>query len=122
MVRSHSNRGVAEEASGAYKDVGAVVAAAGRAGLAFIMSSLAVTGVILTAGLSMFPFVMPSSTQPAHSLTAWDATSSHLTLTWMFWAVVLFLPIVIAYTGWVFRVMRGKVTEARIKEETHTAY
>ena len=95
---------------------------AGRPGIAFVMSGLAVTGVILTAGLSMFPFVMPSSTVPAHSLTAWDATSSHLTLTWMFWAVVLFLPIVIAYTGWVFRVMRGKVTEARIKEETHTAY
>ncbi|MGC1953084.1 MAG: cytochrome d ubiquinol oxidase subunit II [Gammaproteobacteria bacterium] len=99
-----------------------VLSRAGRAGLAFIMSCLAITGVILTAGLSMFPFVMPSSTQPAHSLTAWDATSSHLTLTWMFWAVVLFLPIVIAYTSWVFGVMRGKVTEARIREETHTAY
>lgn len=95
---------------------------AGRAGLAFIMSGVAVTGVILTAGLSLFPFVMPSITEPSHSLTAWDATSSHLTLSWMFWAVVLFLPIVIAYTSWVFRVMRGKVTEARIREDTHSAY
>jgi cytochrome d ubiquinol oxidase subunit II len=99
-----------------------VLSRAGRAGLAFIMSGLAITGVILTAGLSMFPFVMPSSTEPGHSLTAWDATSSQLTLTWMFWAVVLFLPIIIAYTSWVFGVMRGKVTEARIREETHTAY
>ncbi len=99
-----------------------VLSRAGRAGLAFVMSGLAVSGVILTAGLSMFPFVMPSSTEPAHSLTAWDATSSHLTLTWMFWAVVLFLPIIIGYTSWAFRVMRGKVTEARIREETHSAY
>jgi cytochrome d ubiquinol oxidase subunit II len=99
-----------------------VFSRAGRAGFAFVMSGVAVTGIILTAGLAMFPFIMPSSTQPAHSLTAWDATSSHLTLTWMFWAVVLFLPIVIAYTSWVFRIMRGKLTEARIREETHTAY
>jgi cytochrome d ubiquinol oxidase subunit II len=40
----------------------------------------------------------------------------------MFVAVVLLLPIVLAYTSWVCRVMRGKITEEKIREETHTAY
>lgn len=91
-------------------------------GMAFLGSSLAVTGTILTAGLSMFPFVMPSSTEPNHSLTLWDAVSSHFTLALMFWAVIIFLPIVLAYTAWVYRVMRGKVTAAQIQKNTHTVY
>jgi cytochrome d ubiquinol oxidase subunit II len=94
----------------------------GHAGRAFVASGFAVIGTILTAGFSLFPFIMPSSTHPDHSLTAWDATSSYLTLTWMFWAVLIFLPVVIVYTSWVFRVMRGKVTEQQIRRETHTAY
>jgi cytochrome d ubiquinol oxidase subunit II len=93
-----------------------------RPGTAFVFSGLSLAGVILTAGLSMFPFILPSSTRPGHSLTAWDATSSHLTLTWMFWATLLFLPIVIAYTSWVYRVMRGKVTERSIEEKGHSLY
>ncbi len=93
-----------------------------RAGAAFLASAATVAAVILTAGLSMFPFVLPSSTRPDHSLTAWDATSSRLTLTLMFWAVVVFLPIIIAYTAWVFRVMRGTITEAQIERDSHTAY
>lgn len=99
-----------------------VMSAKDRTIAAFIGSSLALAGVILTAGLTMFPFIMPSSTSPNSSLTAWDATSSYLTLTWMFWATVLFLPIVIAYTSWVYRVMRGKVTEEDIREKEHSVY
>ena len=52
----------------------------------------------------------------------YDATSSHRTLNLMFWAVVIFLPIVIAYTSWVYRVLRGKITEEKIRKETHTVY
>lgn len=78
--------------------------------------------MILTAALSMFPFVMPSSTDPNSSLTAFDATSSHRTLNLMFIAVVVFLPIVLVYTSWVYRVMRGKLNEETIRKETHTAY
>jgi cytochrome d ubiquinol oxidase subunit II len=90
--------------------------------LAFIFSSAALTGVILTAAFAMFPFIMPSATNPASSLTVYDATSSHRTLNVMFIAVVVFLPIVLAYTSWVYRVMRGKITEENIREDTHTAY
>jgi cytochrome d ubiquinol oxidase subunit II len=70
----------------------------------------------------MFPFIMPSSTIPNSSLTVWDVTSSHRTLNLMFIAVVVFLPIVLVYTSWVYRVMRGKITEEKIRKESHTAY
>jgi cytochrome d ubiquinol oxidase subunit II len=84
--------------------------------LGFIMSGLAVTGIILTAGFSLFPFFMPSSTQPSQGLTVWDASSSKLTLDVMLLATVVLLPIVLAYTTWAFRVMRGEVTRAHVAE------
>jgi cytochrome bd ubiquinol oxidase subunit II len=93
-----------------------------RPGFAFVTSALGMTGIIATAGLSMFPFVMPSSIQPNSSLTLWDAPSSHLTLTVMFWAVVIFLPIVLAYTVWCYARMWGKVTVEEITARSHSAY
>jgi cytochrome d ubiquinol oxidase subunit II len=89
---------------------------------AFVASSLAVVGVIGTAGAAMFPFVMPSSTQPNASLTVWDSVSSHLTLGLMFWATLIFMPLIVVYTAWAYRVMRGKVTVAHIRANEHTAY
>ena len=94
----------------------------GRPVAAFIASAAAVAGIILTAGFSMFPFVMPSSTNPASSLTAWDAVSSHRTLQIMFWVVVVFLPIVLAYTTWVYRVLRGKITVEQVRAKPHSLY
>jgi len=93
-----------------------------RPGLGFICSSLSITGVILTATLGLFPFIIPSSTSPNTSLTVYDAVSSHYTLNIMFIAVVVLLPIVLVYTSWVYRVMRGKVTEAIVEEQTHSLY
>ena len=89
---------------------------------AFVASSLTLVGVIGTAGASMFPFVMPSSSLPQASLTVWDSVSSHLTLGIMFWATLIFMPIIILYTSWAYRVMRGKVTAAYIREHDHVAY
>jgi cytochrome d ubiquinol oxidase subunit II len=99
-----------------------LLSAARRGGAAFVFSAAALAGTILTAGFAMFPFVMPSNTFPNASLTVYDAVSSHRTLNLMFVAVVLFLPVVLLYTSWVYRVLRGKVTEKRIREETHSAY
>ena len=82
----------------------------GKTVLAFIGSSLACVSVILTAGVALFPFILPSSLTPNASLTAWDATSSYVTLNVMFWVALIFTPIVLAYTSWAYRVMRGKVT------------
>ena len=89
---------------------------------AFVTSSLAIVGVIMTAGVSLFPFIMPSSTAPNASLTIWDSVSSHLTLMVMLYVVVLLLPIVVFYTSWAYSVMRGKVTVAYIRENDHTSY
>ncbi|MEJ2125704.1 MAG: cytochrome d ubiquinol oxidase subunit II [Alphaproteobacteria bacterium] len=94
----------------------------GRTLTAFVFSSLAITGIIGTAGVSMFPFVMPSSTDMKSSLTVWDSVSSHLTLTVMLWAVVIFMPLIIIYTSWAYKVMAGKVTAAYIRENDHSAY
>ena len=93
-----------------------------RPGLGFIASSSALAGVILTAGFAMFPFIMPSSTHPDISLTVFDAVSSHRTLSLMFVAVLLFLPIVLIYTSWVYRVVRGKIKEDDIRENIHEVY
>lgn len=89
---------------------------------AFVFSSIAIAGIILTAGFSMFPFIMPSSTNPVSSLTVWDAVSSKKTLGIMFIVTIIFLPLILLYTSWVFRVLRGKVTVQSIKDNTHTAY
>ena len=98
------------------------LSSSGRAGLAFITSGLAIGGVILTAGFAMFPFIMPSSSDPGSSLTVWDATSSLLTLRWMFWGTVIFLPIIIFYTSWVYSKMRGPVTLEAIERDTGNLY
>ncbi|MEJ2465509.1 MAG: cytochrome d ubiquinol oxidase subunit II [Candidatus Thiodiazotropha sp.] len=91
---------------------------ADRPGWGFFTSSLAITGVIMTAGISLFPFIMPSSTDLGSSLTIWDAPSSHLTLSVMFWAVVIFLPIVISYTIWNYRKMWGRLSIEEMQERT----
>lgn len=95
---------------------------ANRPGKGYIAHSLSVAGIIATAGVSMFPFVMPSSTVLNSSLTMWDATSSHLTLKIMLFAVLVFLPIVLLYTFWCYRRMWGKVTGEGIRNATHSAY
>jgi len=87
-------------------------------GLAFVSSAVSVAGVVATAGVSLFPFLLPSSIAPSQSLTVWDASSSETTLKIMLAAVVIFLPIIIAYTAWVYRVLRGRVTLAAIRSDT----
>lgn len=94
----------------------AVVLLRGRVA-GFIASCVAVASVILTAGIALFPFLLPSSTQPAHGLTVWDASSSARTLGIMLFAAVVFLPIVLAYSTWAFRIMRGQVTRAHVEEQ-----
>jgi cytochrome bd ubiquinol oxidase subunit II len=108
----------------AYLGVAAALwlAGRGRTLLAFVASSLVVVGVIGTAGVSLFPFIMPSSSDPRSSLTVWDSVSSHLTLDIMLWATVIFMPIIIAYTSWAYKVMAGKVTADYIRENEHAAY
>lgn len=93
-----------------------------RPGKAYLAHSLSIAGIIATAGVSMFPFVMPSSTMLNSSLTMWDATSSHLTMTIMLWAVIIFLPVVLLYTAWCYRRMWGTITEDGIRSTAHSSY
>jgi cytochrome d ubiquinol oxidase subunit II len=88
-----------------------------RPGLAFVASACATAGVILTAGFALFPFLLPSSTVPGASLTVWDASSSQHTLFIMLVVVLVFLPIVLIYTSWVFHVLRGTVTLEHVRKK-----
>ena len=89
---------------------------------AFVLSSFAMIGAIVTAGGSMFPFILPSTLSITSSLTIWDASASHYTMKMLLAATIIFMPIVIAYTTWVYRIMRGKVTVEQIQANQHTMY
>lgn len=93
-----------------------------QGGWAFIFSSLTLACVIMTAGIAMFPFIMPSSTVPDVSLTMWDATSSLLTLKLMTVAAIIFVPIILAYTAWCYYKMYGRITHQHIESNTHSLY
>ncbi len=90
--------------------------------VATIASGVSIACIVLTPLLSMFPFVLPSSSHPISSLTMWDCTSSQLTLQVMFIVTLIFLPLVLIYTSWAYRVMSGKVTPRYIKENDKTLY
>jgi cytochrome d ubiquinol oxidase subunit II len=91
-----------------------------RSGLALMASSLCTAGVVSTFGFALFPFLLPSSSDPRSSLTIWDASSSHFSLWIILLVSVVLLPIVLLYTTWVIRLMRGKVTEKTISDSTHS--
>lgn len=86
-----------------------------------LSSKLSILGIISTVGLTMFPFILPSSIDPKSSLTVWDSSSSHLTLFVMMVCAVFFVPLILAYTAWVYKVLWGKVTEADIASN-HQSY
>jgi cytochrome bd ubiquinol oxidase subunit II len=95
---------------------------AGRGGPAFVASAVGILGIIATAGVSMFPFLMPSNIAPGVSLTVWDASSSRLTLFVMLLATLIFLPIVLIYTAVAFRALRGVVTASQIERNSSSLY
>ena len=76
----------------------------------------------MTAGFSLFPFVLTSSTDPSYSLTLWDATSSYLTLAIMTGVAAVFVPIVLGYTIWCFYKMWGRMTAEQIEQDGHSLY
>ena len=106
--------------------VAPLIAAAGfrarRQGLTFLASELGVLCIIATVGLAMFPILLPSSSNPGHSLTVFDASSSRVTLRNMLIATVIFLPLILAYTSWVYSVLWGKVSEATVRGSGSSAY
>nr|WP_298170841.1 cytochrome d ubiquinol oxidase subunit II [uncultured Pseudomonas sp.] len=93
-----------------------------RGAVAFVGSSLMIVGTICTAGFALFPFVFPSSIDPASSLTLWDAVSSHKTLGIMFVVACIFVPLILAYTLWCYTRMWGRLTDRSIEANPHGLY
>lgn len=95
---------------------------AGHVRLAFCSSAGAVIATLASAGVALFPFVLPSSLAPAASLTLWNASSSPRTLQIMLWVVLLFVPLILLYTGWVYRVLRGPITVEQVRSDGKRLY
>ena len=93
-----------------------------RAVPALLASALGIAAIILSVGASMFPFILPSSLDPRASLTVWDSSSSHMTLFIMLVATTIFIPIIVAYTSWVYKVLWGKVDGQAIADGNGHAY
>lgn len=87
-----------------------------------LIGKLSIFGIIASVGVSMFPFILPSSADPRSSLTVWDASSSHMTLFIMLVVTLIFLPLIVAYTSWVYKVLWGKVEQRDIEDESNHAY
>ncbi len=87
--------------------------------VAWWLGALAWIGVIGTAGAALFPFLLPSSSDPSQSLTVWNASSSRLTLAWMLGFAAVFVPLIVWYTSWAFYVMRGKVDPDHVATDEH---
>nr|WP_086940173.1 cytochrome d ubiquinol oxidase subunit II [Thaumasiovibrio occultus] len=100
----------------------AVLSKLRRPGFAFLTSSLTMAGIILTAGFAMFPFVMPSSSVPSHSLTMWDSTSSELTLNLMTIVAMVMVPIILSYTTWTYYKMFGRIDNKFIEDNKTSLY
>ncbi len=100
----------------------AAVVLSRRPVLAFVASGFAQAGVILTAGFALFPFMLPSMTRPDHGLTVWDASSSEYSLALMLVATAVFMPLIIAYTSWVYRVLRGPVRVEDVQRDDYGMY
>ncbi|QIE41726.1 cytochrome d ubiquinol oxidase subunit II [Rhodobacteraceae bacterium SC52] len=95
---------------------------AGREVSTLLWSKMAIAGIIASVGLTMFPFILPSTVDPTSSLTVWDASSSHLTLFVMLVAAAIFMPLILLYTAWVYKVLWGKVTEDDVNGNSHSLY
>ena len=85
-----------------------------REGWAFVFSAVAIlAGVTLMFG-ALFPNVMPSTLDPAFSLTVTNASATAYTLKIMTWVAVLLTPVVVAYQGWTYWVFRKRISTKHI--------
>lgn len=95
---------------------------AGRYRLAFLGSSLSIIGVLGGSAFTLFPLLLVSSVEPGSSLTLWNATSSPKTLQIMLCVALVFVPLILLYTGWVYRVLSGPITVDRIRRDGKKLY
>ncbi|GAH88870.1 unnamed protein product, partial [marine sediment metagenome] len=92
---------------------------------AFWGSAFAIGGCIATAGFTLFPFIMPSSTNPAESLTIWNAVSSQYALNTMLYVGVVLLLIILGYKIFAYHSIWGQkptLSEEDVEKNKHTFY
>jgi cytochrome d ubiquinol oxidase subunit II len=92
---------------------------------AFWSSVFSVSGIIGTAGATLFPFLMPSSTHAEQSLTVWNAVSSQYALNTMLYVGGALLVIILIYKLFAFKAAWGKlenIGEEDLEENKHSFY
>ncbi|MCK0173326.1 cytochrome d ubiquinol oxidase subunit II [Mycolicibacterium sp. F2034L] len=87
-------------------------------GWAFTFTATVVAAVVVLLFACLFPNLIPSTLNPAWSLTIENGSSSDYTLTIMSWAALVFAPMVIGYQGWTYWVFRKRVSADRIPDPT----
>ena len=98
-----------------------IFSGAGSYSRAFFASCSTIVMVIFTGIIGLYPNLIPSRIDPAYSLTIFNSSSSIYTLKIMTAVVLLFVPVVIGYQIWIYRIFRAKVTPRDI-ESSPEAY
>jgi cytochrome d ubiquinol oxidase subunit II len=93
----------------------------GREGWAFLASAITLAGVVVFLFAALYPYVMPSSIDPAASLTITNASSTEYTLRIMTWVAVVMTPIVLLYQSWSYWVFRKRLNPNQIPNPEHGA-
>jgi len=91
-------------------------------GLAFTFNVVAIVGAVVLIFGSLYPDVMPSTTDAAFSLTVDNARSSHTTLVVMTWVAGIFTPIVLAYQAWSYWVFKRRLSEDHMPEHNELKF
>ncbi|MFC3999589.1 cytochrome d ubiquinol oxidase subunit II [Nocardiopsis sediminis] len=102
-------------AAGGALVLGVLLAARGREGWSFTATAVAIGAFTVTLFGSLYPDVLPSATDPAHSLTVANAASAPYTLTVISWVALVFVPVVVGYQAWSYWVFRRRVTREHIE-------
>lgn len=88
--------------------------AKGKPGYAFLFSALTIVGLMGIFGAGNYPYLLPASNVAEYGLTIYNASSSRLTLMTMLLIALVGMPVVLAYTAYIYYVFRGK---ARVEKE-----
>jgi len=94
----------------------------GRYGVAFVANGVAIAFAVVLIFGSLYPDVMPSTTDPAYSLTIENASSTDYTLTVMTWVAVVLTPVVLLYQGWTYWVFRRRLSSDNIPEHSSLTF
>ncbi|MBV8350447.1 MAG: cytochrome d ubiquinol oxidase subunit II, partial [Mycolicibacterium sp.] len=83
-------------------------------GWAFLATTIVVAAVVVLLFGALYPNLVPSTLNPAWSVTIYNGSSSHYTLVVMTWAALILAPLVIAYQAWTYWVFRQRISADRI--------